>query len=71
MNEIDDDEMAEEYDFSNGVRGKYIGRVAAAGLIRLEPDVAAVFDNSEVVNEALRGLLPVIHAQLTRSGKTI
>lgn len=68
MDEIEDDEIAEEYDFSNGVRGKYVSRVAAAGLVRLEPDVAAVFTDSEAVNQALRGLLPVISAQLAKSG---
>ena len=67
MNEIDQDEMLDEYDFSNGVRGKYVSRVTAAGLIRLEPDVAAVFKDQESVNEALRGLIPVINSQIERS----
>ena len=67
MNEIDDDEMAEEYDFSNGVRGKYLGRVAAAGLIRLEPDVAKMFPDSESVNSTLRSLLPIINAQVEKA----
>ena len=59
----EEDEMRDEYDFSNGVRGKYVHLVAAAGLIRLEPDVAKVFTTSEAVNTTLRGLLPVINAQ--------
>lgn len=67
MNEIDDDEIAEEYDFSNGVRGKYIRRVAAAGLIRLEPDVAKMFPDSESVNSTLRSLLPIINAQVEKA----
>lgn len=67
MNEIDDDEIAEEYDFSNGVRGKYIGRVAAARLIRLEPDVAKMFPDSESVNSTLRSLLPIINAQVEKA----
>jgi len=66
MNVNDENEMSEEYDFSGGVRGKYVSRVAAAGLIRLEPDVAAVFKDQESVNEALRGLLPVINSQVER-----
>ena len=58
------DEMLDEYDFTNGVRGKYVGRVAAArNVITLEPDVAEVFTDSESVNQALRGLLPVIQKQ--------
>lgn len=68
MNEIEDDDIAEEYDFSNGVRGKYVSRLEEAGLVRLEPDVAAVFTDSEAVNQALRGLLPVITAQVAKSG---
>ena len=69
MNGIDeqDDEMLDEYDFSDGVRGKYVDLVAAAGLIRLEPDVAKVFTTSESVNETLRGLLPIIQTQVEKS----
>jgi len=51
-------EMLQEYDFGAGVRGKYADRFAAgSNLIFLEPDVAAVFPNSEAVNEALRTLI--------------
>lgn len=69
MNEPDEevDEVREEYDFSHGVRGKYVDLVAKAGLVKLEPDVAKVFTTSESVNEALRGLLPVIQMQIKRS----
>ena len=60
----DDPEMLEEYDFSGGVRGKYVDRVAARqNLITLEPDVAEVFTDSKSVNQALRGLLPIIQKQ--------
>jgi hypothetical protein len=60
----DDPEMLEEYDFSRGVRGKYVDRLAARqNLITLEPDVAEVFTDSESVNQALRGLLPIIQKQ--------
>lgn len=59
------DEMLDEYDFTNGIRGKYVERVAAArkNVITLEPDVAEVFTDSESVNQALRGLLPIIQKQ--------
>lgn len=53
-----DPDMLEEYDFSNGVRGKYAGRFAqGSNVIVLDPDVAAVFTDSESVNQALRGLI--------------
>ena len=60
----EDDEMLDEYDFTGGVRGKYIDRVAKSkNMIVLEPDVAAIFTDSESVNQALRGLLPIIQKQ--------
>ncbi len=56
--------MLDEYDFSGGVRGKYVDRVASRkNVITLEPDVAEVFTDSESVNQALRGLLPIIQKQ--------
>jgi len=50
--------MRSHYDFSNGVRGKYVQRVK--GIVRvvtLDPDVAAVFLDSRSVNRALRRLI--------------
>lgn len=58
--------MLDEYDFTGGVRGKYVERVAGRNVIVLEPDVAEVFTDSESVNQALRGLLPVIHHQVEK-----
>ena len=64
MKTNDEDDMLDEYDFTGGVRGKYIDRVAKSkSMIVLEPDVAAVFTDSESVNQALRGLLPIIQRQ--------
>jgi len=49
--------MREEYDFSNGVRGKYAERFAkGSNVIVLDPDVAEVFRDAKAVNEALRVL---------------
>ena len=60
----EEDEMLDEYDFTGGVRGKYVDRIAQRNnVIVLEPDVAEVFTDSESVNQALRGLLPVIQKQ--------
>ena len=47
-----------EYDFSHGVRGKYLERYHAARVnVVLEPDVAQSFPDSASVNAALRGIL--------------
>ena len=55
--QTDDDEMLEEYDFSNAPRGKYGPHYAADNIVLLEPDVAKVFRSSEAVNEALREVI--------------
>jgi hypothetical protein len=53
-------DMRDEYDFSNGVRGKYAERYAAGtNVIALDPDVIAFFPDSESVNEALRALVKI------------
>jgi hypothetical protein len=55
-----DPDMLDEYDFSKGVRGKYAKRYAeGTNIVVLSPDVAAVFPDSESVNEALRVLVKV------------
>jgi hypothetical protein len=60
----DETEMLDEYDFTGGVRGKYVDRAAnRKNVIVLEPDIAEVFTDSESVNQALRGLLPIIQRQ--------
>jgi hypothetical protein len=48
-------EMRAEYDFSKGVRGKYLQRLAEQShVVALDPDVAAHFPDSRSVNDALR-----------------
>ena len=55
------DEIRPEYDVSllkGGIRGKYAERLKqGSNIIRLEQDVAAVFQNDQDVNEALRTLI--------------
>ena len=52
--------MLDEYDFSQGERGKYAARYAAGtNVVVLAPDVAAVFPDAAAVNEALRALMKV------------
>lgn len=63
-NDEQDPEMLEEYDFSDGVRGKYAARFAeGANVVVLDPDVAEVFTDSESVNQALRALAEIIQHQ--------
>jgi hypothetical protein len=48
-------EMLPEYDFSKGKRGKYAAKYArGTNVVRLEPDVAALFPDAKSVNKALR-----------------
>jgi len=50
-----DDEPEEEFDFSNGVRGKYVERLKeGSNVVLLDPDVAAEFKTPQAVNRALR-----------------
>ena len=47
--------MRAEYDFSKGVRGKYVRRFAAgSNVVVLEPDVADAYSDPHVVNQVLR-----------------
>ena len=53
-------EMRPEYDIRGDVRGKYYERYReGTNVVLLEPDVAAVFRDSESVNRALRTLIDV------------
>lgn len=50
--------MRKQYDFSDGVTGKYAGRFSGPDLIvKLDPDVAREFPTEKAVNDALRGLI--------------
>ena len=61
-----DVDMQKEYDFSQGVRGKYAKEYAkGTNIAILDPEVAKVFHNSRSVNEALRSLLPIIRHHAT------
>lgn len=51
------DELRPQYDFSGGVRGKYVARYrAGTNVIVLDPDVAARFPDAVSVNRALRAV---------------
>jgi hypothetical protein len=63
------DEMRPEYDFSGGVRGKYVDRYAAGtNVVLIEPELARTFPDSRSVNDALRSLLSIAtRARIKRS----
>lgn len=67
------DDLREEYEFTveqlrAGVRGNYAERYAQGiNLIRIDPDVAAIFPDSEAVNGALRALAEIIRQSGRRS----
>jgi hypothetical protein len=52
--------MRPEYDFSGGIRGKYVERYRnGTNLVLIDPDLSAAFPDSKSVNEALRALLAI------------
>jgi hypothetical protein len=63
----ENDDMREEYDFSNmkgGVKGKYAAAFEnTAVTVLLDSDVAKVFPDSKAVNEALRTLARVLRSK--------
>jgi hypothetical protein len=64
-----DPDLLDEYDFSKGVRGKYAKRYAGGtNMVVLAPDVAAVFPDSESVNEALRALVRIARNSGNKAG---
>ena len=64
QNNESDQDMLDEYDFSGGVRGKYVDRFSkGCNVVVLDPDVAQVFTDSESVNQALRALAAILHNQ--------
>jgi len=64
------DDMQPEYDFRDGVRGKYAAEYAAGvNLVRLDADVAAAFPDGAAVNEALRVLMRVAKRAAKNGGR--
>ena len=57
--ELEDDLRPEyDFDFSKAVRGKYYRQyIESTNVVVLDPDVAAAFQSSEAVNQALRAML--------------
>ena len=60
-------EMRAEYDFSNGVRGKYVDRYRrGTNVVLLDPELAEAFPDSKSVNDALRALVAIAARAETR-----
>ena len=56
-----DPELLEEYDFSQGVRGKYAERYAeGTNVVIIDADLVKIFPDQASVNEALRSFATVI-----------
>lgn len=58
----EDGELLPDYniDYSKTVRNPYAGKTRGAVVVRLDPDVAEVFQTPEAVDKALRALLEAI-----------
>jgi hypothetical protein len=54
------EETRAEYDFSGGVRGKYVDRYRrGTNVVLLDPALSDAFPDSKSVNDALRAILAV------------
>jgi hypothetical protein len=52
--------MKPEYDFSGGVRGKYVEQYRrGTNVVAIEPELTRVFPDSKSVNDALRALVKI------------
>ena len=62
-------EMRAEYDFSGGVRGKYVDRYRrGTNVVLLDPELAEAFPDSKSVNDALRALVAIATRAESRKG---
>jgi len=66
-NKNSDRDMLNEYDFSEGVLGKYALRYAqGSNVVVLPPDLAQAFPTAEAVYDALRGLVTLAQNAATK-----
>lgn len=63
-----DDDLLDEYDFSEAEVGRYAERYGrGTNLVLLDPEIAKVFPNSAAVNRALRALAEIIQERAEAS----
>jgi len=56
------DKMLEEYDFSNGIRGKYAQAYKeGVNIVKIDSDIMKFFPDAKSVNEALRTLINLMN----------
>jgi hypothetical protein len=68
--EDEQDTMREEYEFSDGVRGKhYPAYRHGTNLVLLEPDVAKIFKDAATVNSALRMLAKIAQEHVVKQAE--
>ncbi|OLT69216.1 hypothetical protein BI334_10820 [Moorena producens 3L] len=61
INNQQDQDRLDEYDFSKGIRGKYAHRYReTSNIVKLDDDVAEIFPDEKSVNDALRALANII-----------
>jgi len=59
--------MRAEYDFTGGVRGKYVDKYrAGTNVVLLDPELVEAFPDSKSVNDALRALVAIASRKETR-----
>ncbi|WP_424097592.1 hypothetical protein [Moorena producens] len=63
INNQQDHDLLDEYDFSKGIRGKYAQRYReGSNIVKLDDDVAEMFPDEKSVNDALRALANIIRS---------
>ena len=68
----EDPDILEEYDFSQGIKGKYAKRYSeGTNIVVIDPDVAKFFPDHDSVNKALRSLTEIIKEQKRTSNKSL
>ncbi|NEO49400.1 hypothetical protein [Moorena bouillonii] len=61
INNQQDQDLLDQYDFSKGIRGKYAQRYReSSNIVKLDDDVAEMFPDEKSVNDALRALANII-----------
>ncbi|NEO70931.1 hypothetical protein [Moorena sp. SIO3H5] len=63
INNQQDHDLLDEYDFSKGIRGKYAQIYSeSSNIVKLDDDVAEMFPDEKSVNDALRALANIIRS---------
>lgn len=67
-----DPDMLEEYDLSNGIRGKYASKYKkGTNVVILDPELLEYFPDSASANEALRSLAGLMKKYRNKKAKQV